>query len=525
MKPPSTRLLFILALAFLLLASACSLTFAGFPTPIISSGPPATTAPAPTDQPAKPSLVPSLLPGPTKTSGPSAPTPTNPSGSSTGAPGSGDPYFPTLGNGGYDVTHYTIDLSVDMDGGDIAGSTTIEAKTTQPLARFDLDFSGPGITSLSVDGKTARYTRDGGELVITPAGLLPSGAAFTTVVAYRGLPGAGLPPNTPAFSEGWVPYTNGILVSSEPQGQSTWYPLNETPADKATYTFRITVAKPFSVAANGLQQSVSDNGSTRTFVWGTDNPVAPYLVTLAIGKLTEETDTSSGVLVRNYFDEGYPDAAKAGFARTPQIITYYESLFGPYPFEAYGVIGHNTRLDYSLETQTLTVFGNSFTTEAVAAHELAHSWFGDSLTPYHWQDIWLNEGFASFAARMWQEHTQGTDSVHSSLVKLYSYLVKHESQAILIGNPGPDDLFSEQVYDRGELVLAALRSQLGDDVFFKTLRTYAQRFYHGNVTTKDFIAVAEEVSGQNLDAFFQAWLYAKPMPDIPGLGLFRKDYL
>jgi aminopeptidase N len=278
------------------------------------------------------------------------------------------------------------------------------------------------------------------------------------------------------------------------------------------------------VAANGLEKSVTDNGSTRTFLWATDNPVAPYLVTLAIGKLSEETDTSSDVLVRNFFDEGYPDSAKTGFARIPQMITYFESLFGPYPFEAYGVIGHNIPLNYSLETQTLTVFGNSFTGEGVVSHELAHSWFGDSVTPYFWQDIWLNEGFASFAARMWQEHTLGADSVHQSLARLYQAQVRNESRAITIGSPGPDDLFNTQVYDRGELTLAALRARLGDDTFFKLLRTYAARFYHANVTTHDFIALAEEISGQKLDDFFQAWLYRTPLPDIPELGLYRKDY-
>ena len=261
-----------------------------------------------------------------------------------------------------------------MAGGTISGVTTIDAKTTQALSRFDLDYSGPGITALSVDGQAAAYTRSGGELVITPPSLLSAGQTFTTAVTYSGAsPAPACLSNTPAYSLGWVTYAGGVLVSAEPEGQSAWYPLNETPADKASYTFRITVAKPYSVAANGLQQSVTDNGTTRTFVWGTVNPVAPYLVTLAIGKLSEETDTSSDVLVRNYFDEGYPASAKTGFARIPQMITYYESLFGPYPFEAYGVVGHNTPLDYSLETQTLTVFGNSFTTEAVVAHELAHS--------------------------------------------------------------------------------------------------------------------------------------------------------
>ena len=458
-----------------------------------------------------------------------------------GSDGGGDPYFPLLGNGGYDVLHYTLDLAVDMDADTIDGTATLEAKTTQALTRFDLDYAGPEVKAVTVDGQAADYRQDGSELVITPPGRLASGQNFTTAVSYSGAPGAGLPANTPSFSRGWIwyeqagyqpkagtvipPKPGGVLVAAEPSGQEAWYPLNETPADKASYTFRITVDKPWVVAANGIEKSPPvDNGSTRTYLWQTDEPVAPYLVTLAIANFSEQTDTTSGVLVRNFFSEGYPDSAKQGFARLPQMITYFESLFGPYPFEAYGVVGHNIRLDFAMETQTLNVFGSSFTDEGVVSHELAHSWFGDSVTPYLWRDIWLNEGFASFAARMWQEHTLGKDSVSQALHKLYGDLVRNEGHDISIGDPGPDNIFSTQVYDRGELTLAALRARLGDDIFFKILQTYARRFYHANAATKDFIGVTEEVSGQNLDDFFQGWLYQTQMPDIPELGLFRTDF-
>jgi aminopeptidase N len=436
-----------------------------------------------------------------------------------GSDGSGDPYFPQLGNGGYDVTHYTLDLSVDMDAGTIRGAATIEATATQTLARFNLDYAGPTVGGVEVNGQAAGFNLNNGELVITPPAALAASQPFTTRVAYSGMPGSNLPPGTPVFSQGWIPYDQGVMVASEPAGQESWYPLNETPADKASYTLRITVAKPWVVAAIGLLKNVSDNGDTRTYLWQTDNPVAPYLVTLGIAKFSQETDTSSDVLVRSYFGEGYPESAKTGFALIPQMISYYESLFGPYPFEAYGVVGHNTRLGFSLETQTLTVFGNSFTNEAVVAHELAHSWFGDSVTLANWPDVWLNEGFASFAARLWQEHRQGKDAANQAISQTYQALLPAETSGFKLGDPGPDGLFSKQVYARGELTLDALRARLGDEVIFNILHTYAKRHYHANVTSADFISVANEVSGQKLDDFFQAWLYQVRLPDIPELGL------
>jgi len=241
--------------------------------------------------------------------------------------GSGDPYFPLLGNGGYDVTHYTLDLAVDMQVGTISGTATLEATTTQALTRFDLDYAGPAVSALAVDGQPAGYKLDNGELVVTPSAALVAGQHFTTRVSYSGSRGQPCRPAHRFFSQAGSPTTRGH-GASEPSGQESWYPLNETPADKASYTIRITVAKPWVVAANGLLESVSDNGDTRTYLWQTDNPVAPYLVTVGIAKFTQETKPGSDVTVRNYYGEGYPASAKTGFALLPQMITYYESLFG-----------------------------------------------------------------------------------------------------------------------------------------------------------------------------------------------------
>ncbi len=510
MSKLTLRPVFLLALILVLAAcgspTTAPLASTPSPTPTFaststSSAPPITQSPIPITL--TPISTPSATPDP----------------STIGAAGAGDPYFPRLGNGGYDVQRYTIDLAVDMDANKIAGTVTIDANATQDLTRFDLDFSGPVISAVSVDGRAAAYTLSAGELAISPASELEKGQPFTAAVTYSGSPGAGND-QYPVFMHGWTRYDQGVLVAAEPFGQSSWLPLNETPADKARYTFRITVAKPWVVAANGLQESVTDNGATRTYLWQTENPLAPYLVTLAIGHFTEKTDTSgSGVLVRNFIADGYPADAARAFDSAPQMISYFESVFGPYPFEAYGVVAHNTKLNFSLESQTLTIFGNNFVNEVVAAHELAHSWFGDSLTPARWQDVWLNEGFASFAADLWQEHVKGKAFADNAVRDLYQAILKREKK-VQIGNPGPNAMFSFDVYNRGNMLLHALRAHLNDDTtFFKILQTYAQRYYHANVTPQDFISLAEELSGQNLDDFFQAWLFGESMPDIPELGL------
>ncbi len=496
-----------------------------------------------------------------------------------GSEGIGDPYFPLMGNGGYDVQHYTIEMTVDVAGNRVDATTTVEAQATQDLAAFALDFTGPPISRIDVDGKAAKHDRSGGELTVTPATPLASGSDFTVTIAYAGRPGHGEGP----FGGGWTAERDEIFVFGEPTGPETWYPANAHPADKATYTLEITVSKPYEVASIGTLQRTTDNGDSRTFLWETRDPAAGYLVPLHIGELDETTAAGPGGLpIRNYFADAIPAASRASFDRLPDMITYFEFVFGPYPFEAYGATVVDQALGAALETQTLSTHGRDATAESVVAHELAHQWFGNSVGLERWRDIWLNEGFATYGEWLWTEHTRGATARDEQVRRWYAVLAARDRlhdrealqgmnarelvdlvfaafpgfiseedvrsrlgvkskaelerrsasealeqldlpppalQPVTIGDPGPDSLFRGAVYGRGGLTLHALRLRLGDELFFQTLQTYTERYRHATVTTEDFIAVAEQTSGQDLDAFFDAWLHQTALPPIPELGL------
>lgn len=598
-----------------LISAACTPAAVPSPTPVDAAARTPTAGAAPTTSPT------ASEPAPAEGTGePAPPTAAGLLPEGAGAPGIGDSYYPHMGNGGYDVQHYTLDLTVDLEGQTIDGTATIKAQATDDLTRFNLDFYGFNIASLTVDGQPARFERQEGELIVMPAAALSAGDAFTVVVCYSGAPGAGVDPAAPLFSQGWHFYEDGVMVAGEPTGASSWYPVNEHPSDKASYTFRVTVAKPHVVAANGVLAETVDSGSTRTYVWEMDDPMASYLTTLAVGDFVEQAETTpGGVRVRNYFDDDLPGDIVALFSSLPPILDYYQSVFGPYPFDAAGVVVHDLDLHFALETQSLVVFGRQFVSDLVISHELAHMWFGDSVTIARWRDIWLNEGFTTYASILWIEHSQGQPAAEREIRGMYENMVRLSalrlqpselgqivnelpmqgivltpSQAeaalaallgsslsgdevaalvarapedeidrtalvaliylleepvtvtrsgfesflravglgllanniaapILLGDPGPDNLFSGLVYQRGALTLHALRLRVGDETFFDILRTYYDRFKYSNATTEDFIALAGEMSGQDLGPFFQAWLFEEQMPDIPEMGLFQED--
>ena len=442
----------------------------------------------------------------------------------TGVPraGLGDPLFPGLGNSGYDVTHYTLDLVADLAADTISGTTVLQAQALLDLAEFNLDFEGFTIRALTVNDAPAQYKRAGRELSIMPPSPLRAGQRFTVAVAYYGVPEPTADNGAP-FLVGWRHYEGGVYVASQPSGAATWYPVNDHPCDKATYTLRITVPQPYVVAANGLLQSATDNGATTTYVWEARDPMASYLVTVNIAEFTQQTAAGPGGLpIRNYFPQRLAADLADDFARTPEMITLYDRLFGPYPFEAYGVVVADTQVGFALETQTLSLFGRDDSSEPgrgelIVAHELAHQWFGNSVSLASWLDIWLNEGFATYAQWLWVEETQGREAFDRQVRMAYSTIQQRDLPPP--GNPPPNGLFSAGVYLRGGLTLHVLRLRVGDDTFFRILQTYAARYHNSNATTADFVALAEEISGTELQALVAAWLYDEALPEIPEMEL------
>ena len=344
-----------------------------------------------------------------------------------GDDGLGDPFFPQYGNGGYDVQHYDLVLDVDMDANFIDSTVRINAVATQDLSAFNLDFGGFDISQILVNNVPAEFTRADTELTITPVTPLLESEAFQVSVSYSGVPGEFDRRGRDGFPVSWNHYGNGVMVAGEPAGSSGWYPVNEHPLDKATYSYRVTVPDPFSVAANGqLIGAIENADDTTTFVWKSAWPMASYLATVNIAMFdVESEDGPDGIFIRNYFDENISQRTRNAFDRQAEMIEYFSQLFGPYPFETYGAVVHNLDLGFALETQTLSVFGRS-TREGVVAHELAHQWFGNSVSLKAWSDIWLNEGFASYAEVLWLEHIQGRAAVDERITRTYQFIAPGE---------------------------------------------------------------------------------------------------
>ena len=444
-----------------------------------------------------------------------------------GSTGLGDSLYPGFGNGGYDVTHYLLDFTIhDVATSDLTAIVTIEAIATQDLGSFNLDFVGFDINSLMVNGAEADYSRKGQELIVSPLKPLVDGDMFTVVVQYNGSPeemqSVALPVQT-----GWVTVDGGSFVLSEPDGSASFYPVNDHPLDKATYTFRVTVPKPFEVAANGLLIETTDKGDATTFVFDSPSLMASYLATINIDEFDIETMSSdNGIPIRNYYSTGLSEKVRAPFARQGEMIDYFSGLFGPYPFEVYGALVMDAEFGSALENQTLSIFGIDMVdvddvegTELTVAHELAHQWFGDSVSVADWRDIWLNEGFATYAEVLWVEHAEGPEARDEYVEYLYSDMVEYGDVVGAPGNPPANDLFNASVYEWGGLTLHALRLEVGDEAFFKILKTYHNRYKNSNATTEDFVSVAEEISGMELGEFFNNWLYSGSLPPIPELGL------
>ncbi|MCI0554289.1 MAG: M1 family metallopeptidase [Anaerolineae bacterium] len=436
-----------------------------------------------------------------------------------GASGIGDPYYPQMGNGGYDVQNYTIALDVDPHANTINGSTTILANATEHLGSFNLDFHALTVNSVLVDNIPAEFSRDEDEMTVTPSKPLALNRPFTVVVNYHGTPEL-ITFDAFPIEMGWSHAQDGTInVWGEPNAAYTWFPNNNHPRDKASYRFEITVPKPWIVAASGSLKETKQDGDKTLFVWEMEQPMASYLASINIDQYELFTQKGpGGMTIRSYFPPDYPETLRIGFNILPSAIDFFDDLFGPYPFDEYGVvISDNTApcntVDTALEVQSLSIHCPSevMASERVIIHELAHQWFGDSISLENWKDIWLKEGLAVYSEWLWE--SKNDPAALARIAKLHRSGFFDSPASV--GEPPPDGLYSDETYRGGALVLQALRLQIGDEAFLELLKTYAERYRYGNAGTDEFIALAEEVSRQDLKGFFDQWLFSQRMPDLP----------
>lgn len=435
---------------------------------------------------------------------------------SAGADGAGDPYFPLAGNGGTDVQHYDLALDYTPPApapapleGHLEAVATIDLVATQDLDRFNLDLRGLTATAVTVNGKSASFEQSANELVVTPRPKLKTGADARVVVSYGGT--TTRPTDIEDALYGWVTTRDGAMVVSEPDGSATWFPVNDHPTDKATYAFEITVPEGLVAVANGVLTDTQTAAGKTTWSWNAPDPMAAYLTTASVGDYEiDEYVAANGTPIFDAVDPTRLGAPTADLALTSDMLVFFEGLYGPYPFVSYGAIVDDDSVGYALETQTRSFFSRN-AREGTVAHELAHQWMGDHVSPERWADIWLNEGWATYSTWMWNEH-RGRATANESFDDFMSTPADDPEWDFVVADPQSLGLFAGPVYDRGAATLHALRVKIGDDAFFELAHAWVARFGGGTASTADFADLAEEVSGEQLDAFFTAWVYTPEKP-------------
>ena len=431
-----------------------------------------------------------------------------------------DPFFPTFGNNGIDAVQYDINLDVNPVSGAVRGKTSILILAQRDLPNFKLDLHGLTVTRVIADGSAALFSQFDDKLTIWPSRTIAEGRKFAVSVEYGGVPQA-LPDPTAPGSDlllGWFKYNNSTYVVSEPVGASTFFPANDEPTDKARYTFAITVPEGYTAVANGSFEGSAPLGTKRRFDWTMQQPMTSWLATIHVNKLNlAESTAPDGTPIRIYTPAGVPKSHIKAYALAGDMLAYFETKIGRYPFESYGsVVVKDPILYYGLETQAMTTFPDQtgVPDEAFIAHELAHQWFGDSVSVAHWEDLWIAEGTATYFEVLWSNRGSPA-AFDAAMLDIYNYVADQQLGPAVVS--APEDLFSDRTYYRGAAALYALRLRVGDSSFFNILRHFAQENRGGNVTSADFINTATQWSGDGgVRPLLKAWLYDQAVPALPG---------
>lgn len=453
-----------------------------------------------------------------------------------GAVGIGDRLYPMLGNGGYDVERYRFDLAFAPDG-TVEAVAVIDLIATQTLSGFNLDLADLVVSKVSISGETVVFRHNDRELEVSLGTAVASGDPVEVTVEYHGLPTA-LPADAVPFSPGWTTGRDVSYLFSQPDGAQSLFPVNDHPADRAEVELTVHVPMGMEAVSGGELVSESSDGSRDTVVWRMTD-IAPYLIPLAVGELSLVSDrVVDGVRYDVWTSDRLTDsAAITAFERQPDIVAFFEERFGPYPFVRAGALIVDDDLGAALETQTIPTYTarSSEWGEVVIAHELAHQWFGDAISLEQWDDIWLNEGFATFAHWLWIEERFGPAAFAREVTGAYEVF----SGADLVDegvdpgvasrrvrdafpppdDPRPSDLFNASVYERAGLGLVGLRDLVGDQRMFDFVKEYVSQFSGTTISTQQFIDVVAEQLGSEAADLIRAWVTEPVIPAMPERGL------
>ncbi|MDG5804148.1 M1 family metallopeptidase [Streptomyces ossamyceticus] len=441
--------------------------------------------------------------------------------------GLGDRLFPHLGNPGYDVQSYDLAFTYPGDNlKPLTAVTTIDARTTSRLDLVNLDFTHGEVSSVEVDGTPATFSTAGEDLVITPRQPLPAGSRTRITVRHT---------SDPVYTEdeegGWVRTADGLAMANQADAAHVVFPCNDHPSDKALFTVRVTVPDGYTAVSNGLDAGTRHGPRTTTWTYRTEHPMATELAQVSIGRsAVVRRSGPDGLPVRDVVPAKDRERLEPWLAKTPAQIAWMQRKVGRYPFETYGVLIAEAQTGFELETQTLSLFEKEMFVrpeypewyiESIMVHELAHQWFGNSVSPRTWSDLWLNEGHATWYEALYAEETADRP-MEVRMKAAYSASDRWRAAGGPPAAPKVPEadhkigIFRPNVYDGAALVLYALREEIGRPAFERLQRAWVTVHRDGVASTADFQGLATQIAGRDLDAFFQGWLYSERTPPMPG---------
>lgn len=430
-----------------------------------------------------------------------------------------------------DTQHIRLELTVDDVARRIAGRAVETIRLRAPSETLELDAVGLEVRSVRTeDGRDLAFETAPRTLRIRLDPEPPPGGVVTLTIEYAATPRRGVYFVGPGQTRPKLP--RQVWTSSWPEDARYWFPCHDDLSDKTTSELVVTVPKDWQVMANGALVETRALGRGRVFSWKTEKPHSTYLLSFVAGEYEEVKDPGPGVPLSYFVYRGRADDARRTFARTPEMLRFFEDETGfPYPFPKYSqavaadfvfgasggmenasavTLGDGVLLDPAARVDT--------SSDGIIAHELAHQWWGDTVTPAAWSDLWLSEGFATYYADLWRGHAEGEDAAaYARLAHTDAWFgldPEDRRRPLVFGGDDPSALLDANVYSKGALVLGMLRHMIGDDAFKRGAGAYLGRSAFGTASTVDLQRAMEEASGLSLDWFFDQWARKPGAPDL-----------